>query len=121
MEMIRCEDLRKTYGSGSSEVHAVDGISLSFEQGTFTAITGKIGSGKSTLLHLLSGRDRPTSGKVFMDGQDVYAQDEENVRYDFQKIVDEASGIFGVKSMVILPAKPTKEELIELVKTARID
>ncbi|MBP5202880.1 hypothetical protein J6Z39_01185 [bacterium] len=50
-----------------------------------------------------------------------YAQAEENVRYDFQKIVDEASGIFGVKSMVILPAKPTKEELIELVKTARID
>ena len=72
MEMIRCEDLRKTYGSGSSEVHAVDGISLSFEQGTFTAITGKSGSGKSTLLHLLSGLDRPTSGKVIYQDNNLF-------------------------------------------------
>ena len=72
MEMIRCEDLRKTYGSGSSEVHAVDGISLSFEQGTFTAITGKSGSGKSTLLHLLSGLDRPTSGKVMYQDNNLF-------------------------------------------------
>ena len=72
MKMIRCEDLRKTYGSGSSEVHAVDGISLSFEQGTFTAITGKSGSGKSTLLHLLSGLDRPTSGKVMYQDNNLF-------------------------------------------------
>ena len=72
MEIIRCEDLRKTYGSGSGEVHAVDGVSLSFEQGTFTAITGKSGSGKSTLLHLLSGLDRPTSGKVMYQDNNLF-------------------------------------------------
>ena len=57
MEIIRCEDLTKIYRSGTSGVHAVDGVSLSFEQGSFTAVTGKSGSGKSTLLHLLSGLD----------------------------------------------------------------
>ena len=72
MEMIRCEDLRKTYGSGTGAVHAVDGVSLSFEQGSFTAITGKSGSGKSTLLHLLSGLDRPTSGKVMYQDNNLF-------------------------------------------------
>ena len=64
MEIIRCEELSKVYRSGSAAVRAVDGVSLSFEQGSFTAVTGKSGSGKSTLLHLLSGLDRPTDGQV---------------------------------------------------------
>ena len=75
MEIIRCENLSKTYRSGSAAVHAVDGVSLSFEQGSFTAVTGKNGSGKSTLLHLLSGLDRPTAGRV------VY-QDSDRFRYN---------------------------------------
>ena len=72
MEIVRCENLSKIYQSGSAAVHAVDDISLSFEQGSFTAITGKSGSGKSTLLHLLSGLDRPTSGKVTYQGNNLF-------------------------------------------------
>ena len=72
METIRCEDLCKSYRSGSEAVHAVDGVSLSFEQGSFTAVTGKSGSGKSTLLHLLSGLDRPTSGRVIYQEKDLF-------------------------------------------------
>ena len=64
----------KVYGSGDNEVRAVDDISFSVEKGEFLAIIGPSGSGKSTLLHILGGVDRPTSGKVFMNGQDVYAQ-----------------------------------------------
>lgn len=72
MEILRCDHLCKTYRSGSSAVHAVDDISLSFEQGSFTAVTGKSGSGKSTLLHLLSGLDRPTSGQVIYQDNDLF-------------------------------------------------
>ena len=73
MEIIRCEALSKIYRSGDSGVHAVDGVSLSFEQGSFTAVTGKSGSGKSTLLHLLSGLDRPTEGRVIYQDNDLFA------------------------------------------------
>ena len=72
MEIVRCENLSKTYRSGSAAVHAVDDVNLSFEQGSFTAITGKSGSGKSTLLHLLSGLDRPTSGKVIYQDNNLF-------------------------------------------------
>ena len=72
MEIIRCEDLSKIYQSGGTGVHAVDGVSLAFEQGSFTAVTGKSGSGKSTLLHLLSGLDRPTEGRVLYQGEDLF-------------------------------------------------
>ena len=72
MEIIRCEDLTKIYRSGTSGIHAVAGISLSFEQGGFTAVTGKSGSGKSTLLHLLSGLDRPTEGHVLYQDNDLF-------------------------------------------------
>ncbi|MBO4510589.1 MAG: ATP-binding cassette domain-containing protein, partial [Lachnospiraceae bacterium] len=79
MEILRCEHLTKEYGSGSTLVKALDDVSFSVERGEFLAIIGPSGSGKSTLLHTLGGVDRPTSGKVYMDGQDVYAQDEENL------------------------------------------
>ena len=72
MEIVRCENLSKVYRSGSAGVHAVDDVSLSFEQGSFTAITGKSGSGKSTLLHLLSGLDRPTSGQVIYQEKNLF-------------------------------------------------
>lgn len=72
MEIIRCEDLTKIYRSGTDGIHAVDGVSLSFEQGSFTAVTGKSGSGKSTLLHLLSALDRPTDGRVIYQGNNLF-------------------------------------------------
>jgi len=79
MEIMRIEHLTKTYGTGENTVHAVNDISFSVEKGEFLAIIGPSGSGKSTLLHILGGVDRPTSGSVWVNGQDVYAQDEEQL------------------------------------------
>ena len=79
MEIMRIEHLSKVYGTGENAVHAVNDISFSIEHGEFLAIIGPSGSGKSTLLHILGGVDRPTEGKVFLDGQDVYAQDEDHL------------------------------------------
>ena len=71
MEILKVENLTKTYGSGENLVHAVDDVSFSVEKGEFVAIVGASGSGKSTLLHLIGGVDRPTSGKIFFDGNDI--------------------------------------------------
>ena len=71
MEILKVENLTKTYGSGENLVHAVDDVSFSVEKGEFVAIDGASGSGKSTLLHLIGGVDRPTSGKIFVDGNDI--------------------------------------------------
>lgn len=71
MEILKVENLTKTYGSGENLVHAVDDVSFSVEKGEFVAIAGASGSGKSTLLHLIGGVDRPTSGKIFVDGNDI--------------------------------------------------
>lgn len=73
MEILRTENLCKTYGTGENAVHAVDNISFSVEKGEFVAIVGASGSGKSTLMHLIGGVDRPTSGKIFVDGEDIGA------------------------------------------------
>ena len=72
MEIIRCEHLSKIYQTGENKVYALDDVTLSLEQGSFTAITGPSGSGKSTLLHLLSGLDRPTGGDVIYQGKKLY-------------------------------------------------
>ena len=77
MEILRAEGLRKIYGSGNSAVHALDGVDLTVEKGEFAAIVGTSGSGKSTLLHILGGLDRPTSGSVVVDGQDIFSLKEE--------------------------------------------
>lgn len=77
MEILKIEHLTKIYGTGENTVRAVDDISFSVEKGEFLAIIGPSGSGKSTLLHIIGGVDRPTSGKVYLNGQDVYAQNEE--------------------------------------------
>ena len=79
MEILKVENLSKIYGSGEGEVRALDNVSFSIEKGQFLAIVGPSGSGKSTLLHILGGVDRPTSGKVFLEGQDVFAQDEDRL------------------------------------------
>lgn len=71
MEILKVENLTKTYGSGENLVHAVDDVSFSVEKGEFVAIVGASGSGKSTLLHLIGGVDHPTSGKIFVDGNDI--------------------------------------------------
>ena len=80
MEILKIENLSKIYGEGENQVKALDNVSFSVEKGEFLAIIGPSGSGKSTLLHIIGGVDTPTSGKVFVNGQDVYAQNEEQVR-----------------------------------------
>ena len=73
MTILRCQELSKIYQAGEQPVYALNRVSLSLEQGSFTAIIGPSGSGKSTLLHLLSGLDAPSGGKVFYQDQDLYA------------------------------------------------
>ena len=77
MEILQAFDLKKTYGKGASEVRALDGVTLSVNQGEFAAVVGTSGSGKSTLLHLLGGLDRPTEGKVVIEGKDIFSLKEE--------------------------------------------
>lgn len=77
MAILQTQNLKKVYGTGPNAVHALDGINLSVEKGEFVAVVGTSGSGKSTLLHMLGGLDRPTSGKVFVDGKDIFSLNEE--------------------------------------------
>ena len=77
MSILETKDLRKIYGSGDTEVRALDGVNLSVENGEFVAIVGTSGSGKSTLLHMLGGLDRPTSGSVTVDGKNIFALKDE--------------------------------------------
>ena len=79
MEILKVENLTKVYGKGENEVRALNGVSFSVEKGDFVAIIGPSGSGKSTLLHTLGGGDRPTGGKVLVNGQDVYSRSDEQI------------------------------------------
>lgn len=79
MEILKVEHLVKKYGKGDNVVNAVNDISFTVEKGEFVAIVGASGSGKSTLLHLLGGVDRPTSGRVYIDGKDIYSLNNDNL------------------------------------------
>lgn len=79
MEILKVENLSKIYGKGENEVRAVENVSFSVEKGEFVAIIGASGSGKSTLLHMIGGVDRPTSGKVYIEGRDIYSLSDDNL------------------------------------------
>ena len=126
MELMKIENLTKVYGAGENEVRALDGVSFSVEKGEFLAIIGPSGSGKSTLLHIMGGVDRPTSGKVWINGQDVYAQNEEQLAifrrrqvgliYQFYNLIP----VFNVVENITLPVlmdgrKVNEERLAELL------
>ena len=128
MEILRVENLTKVYGKGENEVRALDGVSFSVEKGEFVAVIGPSGSGKSTLLHSLGGVDRPTSGRVLMDGKDVYAQNEEQLAifrrrqvgliYQFYNLIP----VLNVTENITLPVlmdgqKVNRDRLKELITT----
>ena len=132
MEILRVENLTKIYGEGENEVRAVDDISFSVEKGEFVAIVGASGSGKSTLLHLIGGVDTPTSGKVFIDGQDIYELDDEKLAifrrrevgliYQFYNLIP----ILNVEENITLPCnldgKEVREEYLEkILKTLKLE
>ena len=128
MEILRVENLCKNYGKGETLVKALDNVSFTAEKGEFIAIVGSSGSGKSTLLHILGGVDRPTSGKVYVEGDDVYKLNENNLAifrrrqvgliYQFYNLIP----ILNVKENITLPIlldnkKPDVKYLDELIET----
>ncbi|MBQ1712157.1 MAG: ABC transporter ATP-binding protein [Firmicutes bacterium] len=128
MEILRIEGLSKVYGEGSTQVKALDNVSFSVEKGEFLAIIGPSGSGKSTLLHIIGGVDKPSSGKVFMDGQDVYAQDEEALAvfrrrqvgliYQFYNLIPVLNVVENMSLPVLMDGrKVDQDRLEELLET----
>lgn len=132
MEILKVENLVKTYQNGNTNINAVDHVSFSVEKGDFVAIIGASGSGKSTLLHLLGGVDRPTSGKVFIDGVDIYNMDNDALAifrrrqvgliYQFYNLIP----ILNVEENIELPCKldgknVRKERLNEIIKTLGLE
>ena len=127
MEILRVENLTKIYGKDSTKVTALDNVSFSVEKGEFVAIVGASGSGKSTLLHLIGGVDRPTSGKVYVNGQDIYKFDDDKLAifrrrqvgliYQFYNLIP----ILNVEENITLPLAldgrtPDKTKLNDMIK-----
>ena len=132
MEILRIENLNKIYGKGDNQVKAVDNVSFSVEKGEFVAIIGASGSGKSTLLHLIGGVDRPTSGKVFIEGKDIYSLNYDNLAifrrrqigliYQFYNLIP----VLNVAENITLPTKldgrdVDEKRLDELLKTLGLE
>ncbi len=129
MEILRVEKLTKIYGKGENKVVALDNVSFSVEKGEFVAIVGASGSGKSTLLHLIGGVDRPTKGKVFIDGKNIYEMNDDKLAifrrrqigliYQFYNLIP----ILNVEENITLPLELDKravdkshlDELLELL------
>ena len=130
MEILKVENLSKIYGKGENEVRALDNVSFSVKKGEFIAIIGPSGSGKSTLLHILGGVDKPTSGKVFMDGKDVYAQNDDQLAvfrrrevgliYQFYNLIPVLNVTENITLPVLLDGKNVDNnrlnELLEILK-----
>ena len=127
MEILKVENLTKIYGKDSTKVVALDHVSFSVEKGEFVAIVGASGSGKSTLLHLIGGVDRPTSGKVYVNGQDIYKFDDDKLAifrrrqvgliYQFYNLIP----ILNVEENITLPVAldgrtPDKTKLNDMIK-----
>ena len=127
MELLKAEHLSKVYGTGENEVRALDDVSFLIQPGEFVAIIGPSGSGKSTLLHILGGVDRPTSGHVYLDGKDVYSQNEEQLAifrrrevgliYQFYNLIP----VLNVEENLTLPVlmdgrQVNRERLMELLE-----
>ena len=132
MEILRVENLSKVYGKDETEVRALDNVSFSIEKGQFVAIIGPSGSGKSTLLHILGGVDKPSSGKVYVDGNDVYAQNDEQLAifrrrqvgliYQFYNLIP----VLNVTENITLPVlmdgqKVNEEHLRELLQVLKLE
>ena len=132
MEILKVENLTKIYGKNSTEVKALDNVSFSVNKGEFLAIVGASGSGKSTLLHLLGGVDKPTSGKVFIEGQDIYSFNEDKLAifrrrqigliYQFYNLIP----ILNVTENIILPLDldnraADQDELTNLIKLLSLE
>ena len=132
MEILRVENLNKIYGKGENQVKAVDNMSFSVQKGEFVAIIGASGSGKSTLLHLIGGVDRPTSGKVFIDGKDIYTLNDDNLAifrrrqigliYQFYNLIP----VLNVAENITLPTKldgrdVDERRLNDLLKTLGLE
>ena len=132
MDILKVENLVKTYGKGENQINAVDNVSFTIDKGEFVAIVGANGSGKSTLLHLLGGVDRPTSGKVYIDGKDIYSLNNDNLAifrrrqigliYQFYNLIP----ILNVEENITLPLKLDnknidKQRLDELIKVLGLE
>ena len=132
MSILETKDLSKIYGSGDTEVRALDGVNLQIENGEFVAIVGTSGSGKSTLLHMLGGLDRPTSGSVIVDGKDIFSLKEEaltifrrrKIGFVFQSY--NLVPVLNVYENIVLPieldgGKVNKEFVQRIVQTLGLD
>lgn len=132
MQILKVEHLTKTYGKGENMVRALDDVSFSVEKGEFIAIIGPSGSGKSTLLHILGGVDRPTSGKVWMNGCDVYAQNEDELAifrrrqvgliYQFYNLIPVLNVTENITLPVLMDGREVNEErLRDLIHTLKLE
>lgn len=132
MEILEVENLSKIYGKGTTEVKALDNVSFKVNKGEFVAIVGASGSGKSTLLHLIGGVDRPTSGKVFIDGKDIYQYNDDELAifrrrqvgliYQFYNLIP----ILNVEENITLPLNldnrdVSKQKLDELIQVLGLE
>ena len=127
MELLKIENLSKHYGSDANMVRALDDVYFSVKKGEFLAIMGPSGSGKSTLLHIIGGVDKPTSGKVYMNGQDVYAQNDEQLAifrrrqvgliYQFYNLIPVLDVIENITLPVLLDGRKVNEERLNELLT----
>lgn len=127
MEFLTVENLYKFYGEGENQVTALDHVSLTVEKGEFVAIIGTSGSGKSTLLHSIAGVDMPTSGKIYLDGQDIYAQNNEQLAifrrrqvgliYQFHNLIPTLNVVENITLPILMDKrKVNRERLKELLE-----